>query len=104
MTMKFQFSRATVAQKRCIQIHVRTVARFGRLEIPQGEAHRHSKTGLRKLARSKIINRKKFFMRRVVCLLGLVFLFSLSAAAQEKSSVIDIFSGYSFVHTQRGRF
>jgi hypothetical protein len=40
-------------------------------------------------------------MRRVVCLLGLVFLFSFSAAAQEVPKV-DLFAGYSFVHTGPG--
>ena len=40
-------------------------------------------------------------MRKVVCLLGLVFLFSLSAAAQEVPKV-DLFAGYSFVHTSPG--
>lgn len=41
-------------------------------------------------------------MRKVVCLLGLLFLCSFSASAQSSSSVIDIFAGYSFVHTQPG--
>jgi outer membrane protein with beta-barrel domain len=40
-------------------------------------------------------------MRRVVCLLGLVFLFSLGAAAQEVPKV-DLFAGYSYVHTSPG--
>ena len=38
-------------------------------------------------------------MRKVVCLLGLVFLFSLSAAAQDVPKV-DLFAGYSYVHTE----
>jgi opacity protein-like surface antigen len=37
-------------------------------------------------------------MRKVVCLLGLVFLCSLGAAAQDVPKV-DLFAGYSFVHT-----
>jgi hypothetical protein len=37
-------------------------------------------------------------MRKFACLVGLVFLFSLSAAAQE-SSKVDLFAGYSFVNT-----
>jgi peptidoglycan-associated lipoprotein len=41
-------------------------------------------------------------MRKFVCLLGLVFLCSFTASAQQRSSVIDIFAGYSFVHTQPG--
>lgn len=40
-------------------------------------------------------------MRKVMCLLGLVFLVSLSAAAQD-SSKIDLFAGYSYVHTSPG--
>jgi hypothetical protein len=41
-------------------------------------------------------------MRKFVCLLGLVLLCSLSAAAQEYNSKIDLFAGYSFVHTEPG--
>src|SRR6202166_629427 len=37
-------------------------------------------------------------MRRVVCLLGLVFLVGFSAAAQDVPK-IDLFAGYSYVHT-----
>ncbi len=40
-------------------------------------------------------------MRRGVCLLGLVFLFGLSAAAQDVPRV-DLFAGYSFVHANPG--
>jgi hypothetical protein len=40
-------------------------------------------------------------MRKLVCLLGLVFLFSLSAAAQDVSKV-DLFAGYSYLHTSPG--
>jgi hypothetical protein len=40
-------------------------------------------------------------MGRVVCLLALVFLFGLSAAAQDVPRV-DLFAGYSFVHTNPG--
>lgn len=40
-------------------------------------------------------------MRKVACLLGLVFFVSLSAAAQGKSTV-DLFAGYSYVHTSPG--
>jgi outer membrane immunogenic protein len=40
-------------------------------------------------------------MRKVVCLLGMVFLVSLSAAAQDNSR-IDLFAGYSYVHTSPG--
>src|SRR6202521_4425261 len=40
-------------------------------------------------------------MRKLLCLLGLVFLFSLSAAAQEIPRV-DLFAGYSYVHTSPG--
>ena len=40
-------------------------------------------------------------MRKLVCLLGLVFLVSLSAAAQDDSKV-DIFAGYSYLHTSPG--
>ena len=40
-------------------------------------------------------------MRKIFCLLGLVCLFSLSAAAQD-SSRIDLFGGYSYVHTSPG--
>ena len=41
-------------------------------------------------------------MRKLAVLLGLVFLFSLSASAQDYNSKIDIFAGYSFVHTGPG--
>jgi peptidoglycan-associated lipoprotein len=41
-------------------------------------------------------------MRKFAFLLGLVFLFSISAAAQDYNSKIDIFAGYSFVHTGPG--
>ena len=37
-------------------------------------------------------------MRKLVCLLGLVFLFSLGAAAQDVPKV-DLFAGYTYVHT-----
>jgi len=37
-------------------------------------------------------------MRKVLCLLGLMFLVSLSAAAQDVPK-IDLFAGYSYVHT-----
>jgi outer membrane immunogenic protein len=37
-------------------------------------------------------------MRKFACLAGLLFLFSLSASAQEGSKV-DLFGGYSFVNT-----
>ena len=40
-------------------------------------------------------------MRKFVCLLGLVFLVSLSAAAQDVPKV-DLFAGYSYVHTGPG--
>src|SRR5580700_11936750 len=40
-------------------------------------------------------------MRKVVCLLGLVFLFSIGAAAQDVSKV-DLFAGYSYLHTGPG--
>jgi outer membrane immunogenic protein len=40
-------------------------------------------------------------MRKVMCLLGLVFLVSVSAAAQDVSKV-DFFAGYSYVHTGPG--
>jgi opacity protein-like surface antigen len=40
----------------------------------------------------------KNHMRKVVCLLGLVFLVSLSAAAQDVPKV-DLFAGYTYVHT-----
>jgi|SRR5579864_4383574 len=40
-------------------------------------------------------------MRIVVCLLGLVFLVSLGAAAQDVPKV-DLFAGYSYVHTGPG--
>ena len=40
-------------------------------------------------------------MRKVVCLLGLVSLFSFSAAAQDVPKV-DLFAGYSYVHTGPG--
>jgi hypothetical protein len=40
-------------------------------------------------------------MRRYVCLLGLVLLVSFSAAAQDNSK-IDIFAGYSYLHTSPG--
>ena len=39
-------------------------------------------------------------MTRVVCVLGLVFLASLSAAAQD--SRVDLFAGYSYLHTGPG--
>ena len=42
-------------------------------------------------------------MKRFVCLLGLVCLSGVSAAAQGNSgTVVDIFAGYSFVHTEPG--
>jgi hypothetical protein len=42
-------------------------------------------------------------MRRFAYLLGLVCLFSVNAAAQSHgSSIVDIFAGYSFVHTEPG--
>jgi len=40
-------------------------------------------------------------MRKFVCLLGLVFLFSFTAAAQDVPK-IDLFAGYSFLHTSPG--
>ena len=40
-------------------------------------------------------------MRKLLCLLGLVFLVSLSAAAQGDSKV-DLFAGYSYLHTGPG--
>jgi opacity protein-like surface antigen len=40
-------------------------------------------------------------MRKGMCLLGLVFLISVSAAAQDVSKV-DFFAGYSYVHTGPG--
>src|ERR1700688_908889 len=40
-------------------------------------------------------------MRRAVCLLGLVFLVSFSAAAQDVPKV-DLFAGYSYIHTGPG--
>jgi len=40
-------------------------------------------------------------MRKFVCLLGLVFLCSVGAAAQE-ASVVDVFAGYTFDHTSPG--
>jgi hypothetical protein len=40
-------------------------------------------------------------MRKVACLLGLVFLVSMSAAAQGDSKV-DLFAGYSYLHTSPG--
>jgi hypothetical protein len=40
-------------------------------------------------------------MRKVVCLIGLVLLFSLGAAAQDVPKV-DLFAGYSYVHTSPG--
>src|SRR5580704_14334362 len=40
-------------------------------------------------------------MRKILCLMGLVCLCSLSAAAQD-SSRIDLFGGYSYVHTSPG--
>ncbi len=39
-------------------------------------------------------------MRTLVCLLGMVFLVSLSAAAQDSS--VDLFAGYSYLHTSPG--
>jgi len=39
-------------------------------------------------------------MRKVVCLLGLVFLATVSAAAQD--SYVDVFAGYSYLHTSPG--
>jgi hypothetical protein len=39
-------------------------------------------------------------MCKVVCLLGLVFLACLSAAAQD--STVDLFAGYSYLHTSPG--
>jgi opacity protein-like surface antigen len=53
------------------------------------------------LARLKIINKGEISMRKVACLMGLVLLSALSAAAQDDSR-IDIFAGYSFVHTGPG--
>ena len=41
-------------------------------------------------------------MRKLAILVGLVLFSSLSAAAQDSSSKIDIFAGYSFVHTVPG--
>ena len=40
-------------------------------------------------------------MRKLVCLLGWVLLFSLGAAAQDVPKV-DLFAGYSYVHTSPG--
>lgn len=39
-------------------------------------------------------------MRKFFCLLGLVFLCSVAASAQD--SRLDLFAGYSFVHTEPG--
>lgn len=42
-------------------------------------------------------------MKKLVCLLGLVCLCSVSASAQGNGgTVVDIFAGYSFVHTEPG--
>jgi opacity protein-like surface antigen len=41
-------------------------------------------------------------MRKFLFLVGLVCLFSVSAAAQDYNSKIDIFAGYSFVHNEPG--
>jgi hypothetical protein len=42
-------------------------------------------------------------MKKLVCLLGLVCLCSVSAAAQGYGgTVVDVFAGYSFVHTEPG--
>ncbi|HVA94591.1 MAG TPA: outer membrane beta-barrel protein [Candidatus Dormibacteraeota bacterium] len=38
-------------------------------------------------------------MRKIMCLLGLVFLVSVSASAQDH---LDVFAGYSYVHTSPG--
>jgi len=40
-------------------------------------------------------------MRKFMCLLGLVFLFSMGAAAQDVPRV-DLFAGYTYVHTGPG--
>ncbi|MGH9680530.1 MAG: outer membrane beta-barrel protein [Candidatus Acidiferrales bacterium] len=40
-------------------------------------------------------------MRKILCVMGLVCLASVSAAAQDNSKV-DIFAGYSFLHTGPG--
>ena len=40
-------------------------------------------------------------MRKIACLLGLVFLVSIGAAAQDVPK-IDLFAGYSYVHTSPG--
>jgi len=40
-------------------------------------------------------------MRKLLCILGLVFLVSLRAAAQDVPRV-DLFAGYSYVHTSPG--
>src|ERR1700686_241265 len=39
-------------------------------------------------------------MRKVMCLLGLVFLASLSASAQDSN--VELFAGYSYLHTSPG--
>jgi peptidoglycan-associated lipoprotein len=41
-------------------------------------------------------------MRKLLYLVGFVCLFSVSASAQEYNSRLDIFTGYSFVHTAPG--
>jgi hypothetical protein len=41
-------------------------------------------------------------MQKLAILVGLVLFSSLTAAAQDSSSKIDIFAGYSFVHTVPG--
>jgi hypothetical protein len=54
------------------------------------------------LAGFKFINREMQQMSRLMCLLGLVCLCSVSASAQERTSILDVFAGYSFVHTEPG--
>src|SRR5258705_8739920 len=69
--------------------------------IPQGGVLRLVHQGLLKARSNPNHNSGEIpTMRKVVCLLALVFLASLSAAAQD--STIDLFAGYSYLHTSPG--
>src|SRR2546430_9016088 len=68
---------------------------------PPGGAIRYVRQGLLKASSDPNHNSGAIpSMRKVVCLLALVFLASLSAAAQD--STIDLFAGYSYLHTSPG--
>ena len=83
--------------KKCAS-HTRSSRSFlKRLVIPQGGVHVPSPRACRNFAASKLRKMERPYMRKLALLAGLVFLFSLNASAQD--SKVDVFVGYTFLHT-----